>query len=112
MTYIRCQWDRVGAVLAIVGGLIALLFGWIGTSGKEYLALQLPYIVSGGLLGIFLLGVGVMFWISADLRDEWRQLHTVAVLLAQDEQPQQPTARVARADVTNESPSRHAATTS
>jgi hypothetical protein len=73
----RGQWDRVGAVMAAVGGLLALLLGWIGVSGTAYPAGQLPYLVSGGLLGIFLLGVGGTLWLSADLRDEWRKLDRV-----------------------------------
>ena len=35
---------------------------------------QIPYVISGGLTGIFALGVGVMLWLSADLRDNWRKL--------------------------------------
>jgi hypothetical protein len=35
---------------------------------------QLPYVVSGGMVGLFLLGLGAMLWLSADLRDEWRKL--------------------------------------
>jgi hypothetical protein len=34
----------------------------------------MPYIASGGLGGIFLLGLGSTLWLSADLRDEWRKL--------------------------------------
>jgi hypothetical protein len=33
----------------------------------------MPYIASGGLLGLFLLGVAGVLWISADLRDDWRE---------------------------------------
>jgi hypothetical protein len=74
LKWARAQWDRVGAVLAVLGGLVALLLGWIGVSGSAYPAAQLPYIVSGGLLGIFLLGVGATLWLSADVQDEWRKL--------------------------------------
>ena len=74
MTWLRLQWDRVGAWLCIVAGAVVLLVGYIGVSGTPYTSEQLPYIVSGGLTGIFLLGVGGMLWLSADLRDEWRKL--------------------------------------
>jgi hypothetical protein len=77
LKWARAQWDRVGAVMAVVGGLLALLFGWIGVSGSAYPAAQLPYVVSGGLLGIFLLGVGGTLWLSADIRDEWRKLDRI-----------------------------------
>jgi hypothetical protein len=62
------------AVLAIAVGAMALFLGWLGVSGKGYAFEQIPYVVSGGILGIFLLGLGGLFWMSADLRDEWRKL--------------------------------------
>ena len=80
-TWVRAQWDRVLAWSLIAAGLIALLVGWIGVSWTPYLAEQLPYLVSAGMLGLFLLGLGATIWISADLRDEWRKLDEVADLL-------------------------------
>ena len=82
-TWVRAQWDRVVAWLLVAAGLVALLVGWIGVSGTPYLAEQLPYLVSAGMLGLFLLGLGATVWISADLRDEWRKLDEVAELLAE-----------------------------
>ena len=82
-TWVRAQWDRVVAWLLVAAGLVALLVGWIGVSGTPYLAEQLPYLVSAGMLGLFLLGLGATIWISADLRDEWRKLDEVADLLAE-----------------------------
>jgi hypothetical protein len=77
----RAQWDRVGAAVAALGGLVALLVGWLGVSHTVYPAEQLPYIVSCGLLGVFLLGVGGTLWLSADMRDEWRKLDRLEELL-------------------------------
>jgi len=74
LDWARGQWDRVGAWICIALGLIALIVGWFGVSGTVYPAEQIPYILSGGILGIFLLGVGVLLWLSADLRDTWRKL--------------------------------------
>jgi hypothetical protein len=62
------------AVVAIGLGGLAILLGWVGVSGHAYLANQLPYLISGGIGGIFLLGVGATMWISSDLRDEWQKL--------------------------------------
>jgi hypothetical protein len=78
--WLRVQWDRVAAGLCIVLGALALLLGWVGTSSTPYVSEQLPYIVSGGLAGIFLLGVGAVLWLSADLRDEWRELRALRTL--------------------------------
>ena len=72
--FLRVQGDRVAAgCVAVLGGL-ALLVGWLGVSHELYTAEQIPYVVSGGLGGIFLLGVAATLWLSADLRDEWRKL--------------------------------------
>jgi len=72
--WLRLQWDRVLAWAFVVAGAIALVAGWVGVSGTAYAAEQLPYVISGGIGGIFLLGVGATLWLSADLRDEWRKL--------------------------------------
>ena len=82
VTFLRTQWDRVGAWVLVAVGLLALLLGWIGVSGTPYPTEQVPYIISGGLLGIFLLGAGAMLWISADLRDAWRKLDGIERALA------------------------------
>jgi hypothetical protein len=81
----RAQWDRTLAVVATIAGAILLLVGWLGVSGTGYVSEQLPYIASEGLGGVFLLGLGGMLWLSADLRDEWRELRAIRVRL--DETP-------------------------
>lgn len=70
----RAQWDRAAAVLFTVAGLIALLLGWIGVSGANAVVKQLPYIISGGIGGIALVGVGAALWVASDMRDEWSEL--------------------------------------
>ena len=77
MTYLKAQWDRVGAGALILVGFGALLVGWLGISGTTILAAQMPYIVSGGMVGLALIGVGGMLWLSADLKDEWRKLDAI-----------------------------------
>lgn len=76
--YGRVQWDRAGALVFIAAGAIALLIGWLGVSSTTYPSEQIPYVVSGALTGLFLLGVGIMLWLSADLRDQWRRIDAVA----------------------------------
>jgi len=74
LKWIRVQWDRVGAVLAFVAGVLLLIVGWIEVSGTGYVAKQIPYVVSAGLGGIAAVIIGGTLWLSADLRDEWRAL--------------------------------------
>jgi hypothetical protein len=80
------QWDRVTAVVLVVAGLVALLLGYIGVSNSEFVAAQLPYFVSGGLLGLFFLGAAGVLWLSSDLRDEWVKLETMDARLERIEQ--------------------------
>jgi len=85
MKWLRFQWDRALAVAAFAAGAIALLFGWLGISGLTNTAAQMPYIVSGAVFGLFCLGIGATFWLSADLRDEWRKLDQIHDALTDDE---------------------------
>jgi hypothetical protein len=75
--WLRKHPDRVGAWLAIVLGAVVLLIGWQGASTTEYPAEQLPYILSGGIGGVLLVGIGATLLLSADLRDEWRKLDRI-----------------------------------
>lgn len=77
MKQFRNQWDRVVAWVAVAAGALALLAGWLGVSDALLASEQLPYIVSGGLGGIALIAVGATLWLSADLRDEWTELHAL-----------------------------------
>lgn len=79
--WLRNQWDRALAVTSLVIGAIALLLGWVGISGAKLATQQIPYIASGGLVGIFALGIAATLWLSADLRDEWRKLDEIQTLL-------------------------------
>lgn len=77
MKYMRNQWDRIGAWLCIAAGAVALIVGYLGVSATLETGEQLPYVVSGGMVGLFLLGLGALLWLSADLRDEWRKLDAI-----------------------------------
>lgn len=86
MKYVRYQWDRLGAWVAILAGAIAVVIGWLGVADARFVFEQLPYVASGGIGGLFLLGIGAMLWLSADLRDEWRKLDGIEqALLAEHE---------------------------
>jgi hypothetical protein len=82
--WVRNQSDRMASWVCIGLGVLCLLAGWVGVSATAFPGEQMPYVVSGGLVGIFLLGLGGVLWLSADLRDEWRELARLerAVLVA------------------------------
>ena len=46
-----------GWILAAVG-LVVIIVGWYGVSGQALVAKQLPYLISGGLGGVALVGIG------------------------------------------------------
>lgn len=81
VTFISNQRDRVAAWVCIGLGVVALILGWVGVSSTPYPAEQIPYVVTGGLGGLFLLGLGAVLWLSADLRDEWRKLDLIEEIL-------------------------------
>lgn len=70
-------WRWVGkATRPVIGwvllGLAALfiLFGWIGVSGTPVVAKQIPYVVSGGIAGVFLAVAGAYFLGTEELRKD------------------------------------------
>jgi hypothetical protein len=87
MKWIRLQWDRVGAWVCVGLGAIVLIVGWIGISNKVYTAEQMPYMLSGGVGGVFLLGLGAVLWLSADMRDEWHKLDQIEKVLGSHAPP-------------------------
>jgi len=97
MKALRAQWDRALAIAVSVLGLIVIGLGWLGVSSTGYVAEQLPYAISGGIFGLFLLFVGATLWLSADLRDEWRKLDSIDARLerifAEEERPEAAPAR-------------------
>lgn len=80
-TLVRAQWDRGLAILFTVAGLVMLLIGWIGVSGAEVVVKQLPYVMSLGITGVVMVAIGAVLWVSADLRDQWRELRMVRTSL-------------------------------
>lgn len=78
---VRLHWDRVSGWALVAVGAVVLGFGWWKVSKTPYPAEQMPYIVSGGIVGALLVVFGAAMLISADLRDEWHKLDRVEALL-------------------------------
>ena len=74
---IKQQWDRALAMVAAAVGVVSLVLGWIGVSGVALVTQQIPYLVSGAVVGLLAFGVASTLWISADLRDEWAKLDDI-----------------------------------
>src|ERR1044071_2692686 len=46
-------------VALVVAGFVALFLAWNGAAGVDYVEGQLPYLISGGLVGIGLIAAGL-----------------------------------------------------
>jgi hypothetical protein len=63
-----------GAVL-VAAGFLALLLGWRGAAGTLNIPVQLPYLVSGGIGGIALIGMGLgLCNLAASRREAAREI--------------------------------------
>ena len=76
-TWLKANWDRALAVALVALGGLALLLGWLGIDDALYPGQQIPYVLSGGIGGLFAVALGAVLWLSADLRDEWRKLDAI-----------------------------------
>jgi hypothetical protein len=87
-------------IIAIVAGLGTLAYTWSRVAGTAIVALQLPYVISGGFTGIALVVLGVLsMYLGAKRRDSWqrdRRLEELAAILEGatgtrgDEEPDEP----------------------
>lgn len=61
-------------IALVVAGFGVLAFTWSKVAGTLLVALQLPYLISGGFTGIGLVVVGVLvIYIGAKRRDAWQR---------------------------------------
>jgi hypothetical protein len=77
-------------ILMVLGGIVAplgiivVLLGWWGASNTPYVFEQLPYLISGGLLGISMVFLGAFFyfthWITQLVKEH--RVQSVAILEA------------------------------
>jgi hypothetical protein len=79
-----------GSVLAPLGLLLVFL-GWLGASRTPLVQEQLPYLISGGLLGLALVNLGGFFyfahWQSEVLREVRTQTAEITAALRSGSQP-------------------------
>ena len=46
-------------VLLVVAGFVAMFLAWNGAAAKDFVQGQVPYLISGGLVGLALVGSGL-----------------------------------------------------
>lgn len=73
---------KVGIALAAVG-ILAIAFGWNGAAGQLSTLAQIPYILSGGLIGIAFVILGAAMLIVQNNREDRALLEAKLDLLAE-----------------------------
>lgn len=67
------QWLFVAGGALALAGIVLVIIGWVGTSHTVLVAGQIPYVVSGGLLGLGLIFLGGFlyfgYWLALLVRD-------------------------------------------
>lgn len=73
-----------GFALLVLGlGLLSILFAWNGAAGEPFVAAQVPYLVSGGFIGLSLVAVGCTMLVVQSARiDRARTEAKLDVLIA------------------------------
>jgi len=67
------QWLFIAGGALVLVGVVLVIIGWVGTSRTVLVAGQIPYVVSGGLLGLGLIFLGGFlyfgYWLALLVRD-------------------------------------------
>lgn len=64
-----------GALIA--GGLLFVLLGFLGVRRESNIVLQMPYLASGGIGGLALIGLGALVVVQNQIRDQARRAAAV-----------------------------------
>jgi len=67
----------------LLAGVVVVLVGYIGVRGESAVELQLPYIASGGIGGLALIGLGVAGLLWASAKEQAAQVAAVVDSLEQ-----------------------------
>src|SRR5206468_539023 len=79
------RWEVIrpyaGWGLAVLGAVF-IVVGWIGISGESLVAKQMPYLISGGVGGVALVGLGVLFLGTEERRRDRARIDQLEAMVA------------------------------
>jgi hypothetical protein len=68
---------RVLGIALTIGGLVAVLIGYLGVRNHNDVVLQVPYFMSGGVGGLALMGLGALCLVQLQMRVQTRRFEQV-----------------------------------
>ncbi|GGN10460.1 MULTISPECIES: hypothetical protein [Lentzea] len=75
----------LAGTMLMTAGIAAILFAWWGVAHTGYTFEQIPYVVSGGILGVGLIGVGGFLyfgsWLTKLLEEQRQTTYALLQLL-------------------------------
>jgi len=74
LAFLARFWQFLLGSTLVAGGLVAIVVGYLGASGTVHVGLQVPYLLSGGLLGLALVVFGSALLIAHALGRQSRLL--------------------------------------
>ena len=74
LAFLGAFWPFLLGSILVAGGLAAIVLGYLGVAGTVHVGLQLPYLVSGGVLGVALVIVGSALLVTHALGRQARLL--------------------------------------
>lgn len=84
------RWLLVAGAILVPLGLVAILLGWRGASQSPYVFDQIPYMISGGLLGVGFIALGGFlyfgYWLTRIVREQQATAERVASALERVEE--------------------------
>lgn len=90
LSWLRAVRERLFGFGLIVAGAVMVVGGYLGVKGTPFVVIQLCYLASGGVIGIFCLGLGAAVVLSADIHDEWRRLDAIEAAIRETAQQPPP----------------------
>lgn len=68
---------KAASAVLIVAGLVVVLVGYLGVRDEPNVELQIPYLASGGIGGLALVGLGVAGCLWAGIREQTQRFAEV-----------------------------------
>lgn len=79
----RSRLTRYLSVTLMVIGVILIFLGWNGAASRDFVEGQLPYVISGGISGLVLVGAGLTLALVQQLRRTTGRLESKLEWLAE-----------------------------